>query len=187
MVLRAFPMHIRFSWLEIIMRSVKSLDRLRGHPLFIFAHLRAGGCFALSKMHSVHQKAVFCTEFPFGTVEACFLHRVYLKTRRVHQEAFFRTECIFRTPGGPLSGAGIRCGTSNFKKKRPTFFVDLIDRLDVNCNYLQAKTVPRESKAKDPCPLGCHGLTFVLKTEAQPLVRQIIRLDYFAVHGGAIS
>lgn len=89
---------------------------------------------------------------------------------------------------GVLSEAScIRCGTSNFKKKRPTFFVDLIDRLDVNCNYLQAKTVPRESKAKDPCPLGCHGLTFVLKTEAQPLVRQIIRLDYFAVHGGAIS
>lgn len=72
-------------------------------------------------------------------------------------------------------------------KKRPTFFVDLIDRLDANCNDLQAKAVPRESKAKNLCPLGCHGLTFVLKTEAQPLVRQIIRLDYFAVHGGASS
>ena len=91
------------------------------------------------------------------------------------------------TPEGPLSGAGIRCGTSNFKKKEADLFVDLIDGLDANCNDLQAKTVPRESKAKDPCPRGCLGLAFVLKTEAQPLVRQIIRLDYFAVHGGASS
>ena len=36
------------------------------------------------------------------TKNACFLHRVPLKTRRVHQEAFFSTECIFRTPGAPL-------------------------------------------------------------------------------------
>ena len=52
--------------------GLKSLDRLRGHPLFMSAHLRAGavsrtedasgaaGCrfFALSKMHSVEQEAV---------------------------------------------------------------------------------------------------------------------------------
>lgn len=49
------------------------------------------------------------------------------------------------TPEGPLSGAGIRCGTSNFAKKRPTFFVDLIDGLDANCNVLQAKTIPRHT------------------------------------------
>lgn len=63
----------------------------------------------------------------------------------------------------------------------------LIDGLDVNCNGIKAKTVPRGSTAKNPCCRSCLGLAFVLKTEAQPLVRQIIRLDYFAVHGGAIS
>ena len=54
-------------------------------------------------------------EDAFGTPEArflhrislpyrrsLFLHRVYLKTRRVHQEPFFRTECVFRTPEAPL-------------------------------------------------------------------------------------
>ena len=35
-------------------------------------------------------------------VEACFLHRMLLKMRRVHQKPFFSTECIFRTPGVPL-------------------------------------------------------------------------------------
>ncbi len=54
------------------------------------------------RVYSVHQKPVFYTEFPFGTVEACFLHRVPQKTRRVHQGAFFSTECIFRTPEAPL-------------------------------------------------------------------------------------
>ena len=37
-----------------------------------------------------------------STGEACFLHRMPQKMRRVHQEAFFSTECIFRTSGGPL-------------------------------------------------------------------------------------
>ena len=36
------------------------------------------------------------------TPEGRFLHRVPLKTRRVPQEAFFSTECVFRTVGGPL-------------------------------------------------------------------------------------
>ena len=49
----------------------------------------------------VHQEAVLRTEFPFRTPEACFLHRVSLKTHRVHQEAFLSTECIFRTPEAP--------------------------------------------------------------------------------------
>ena len=35
-------------------------------------------------------------------VEACFLHRVPQKTRRVPQEAFLSTARIFRTVGGPL-------------------------------------------------------------------------------------
>ena len=35
------------------------------------------------RVYSVHQKPAFYTEFPFGTVEACFLHRVPQKTRRV--------------------------------------------------------------------------------------------------------
>ena len=45
---------------------------------------------------------VFGTEYPFRTVEACFLHRVPLKTRRVHQEPLYGTARPFRTPGGPL-------------------------------------------------------------------------------------
>ena len=36
------------------------------------------------------------------TGNACFLHRVPLKTRRVHQEPLYGTARIFRTPGGPL-------------------------------------------------------------------------------------
>ena len=52
------------------------------------------------KMRSVHQKAVSGTEYPFRTVEACFLHRTPLKMRRVPQEAFLSTECQFRTVEG---------------------------------------------------------------------------------------
>ena len=48
-------------------------------------------------MHRVHQKPFFSTEFPFGTPEACFLHRVPLKTRRVHQEPFSCTARPIRT------------------------------------------------------------------------------------------
>ena len=33
-------------------------------------------------------------------IEACFLHRVLQKMRRVPQEAFLSTECLFRTVGG---------------------------------------------------------------------------------------
>ena len=119
---------------------LKSLDRLRGHPLFIFAHLRAGAVSrtedasgAAGAVHSlwsrlfcgplemrrVPEKPVLrteflrkrlpcrkrgfsCTECPFRTVEACFLHRMLLKMRRVPQEAFLSTARIFRTIGGPL-------------------------------------------------------------------------------------
>ena len=51
-------------------------------------------------MRSVHQKAVSGTEYPFRTVEACFLHRTPLKMRRVPQEAFFSTARMFRTVEG---------------------------------------------------------------------------------------
>ena len=34
--------------------------------------------------------------------KACFLHRMLLKMRRVPQEAFLSTDCVFRTVGGPL-------------------------------------------------------------------------------------
>ena len=71
------------------------------------------------KMRRVPQKAVFgteclrkrlpcrkrgfsCTEYLFRTVEACFLHRMLPKMRRVPQEAFLSTARIFRTIGGPL-------------------------------------------------------------------------------------
>ena len=54
------------------------------------------------KMRRVPEKAVFGTEYPFRTVEACFLHRMPLKMRRVPQEAFLSTARMFRTIGGPL-------------------------------------------------------------------------------------
>lgn len=41
------------------------------------------------------------TENAFGTTGACFAHRVSLKMRRVPEEAFLSTACIFRTPEGP--------------------------------------------------------------------------------------
>ena len=48
-------------------------------------------------MRRVPEEAVFGTEYLFRTVEACFLHRMLLKTRRVPQEAFLSTARIFRT------------------------------------------------------------------------------------------
>ena len=36
------------------------------------------------------------------TKNACFLHRMPQKTRRVHQEPLYGTARPFRTPGGPL-------------------------------------------------------------------------------------
>ena len=52
---------------------LKSLDRLRGHPLFMSAHLRAG--------------AVSRTEDASGAAGGCFWHGTPLKMRRVPQEA----------------------------------------------------------------------------------------------------
>ena len=49
------------------------------------------------KMRRVPQEPVFGTEYPFRTVEACFLHRMLLKMHRVPQEAFLSTARIFRT------------------------------------------------------------------------------------------
>ncbi len=66
-------------------------------------------------MRRVPEEPVLRTEYLFGTREggfryrislpyqnACFLHRVPLKTCRVPQEAVLRTARIFRTTGGPL-------------------------------------------------------------------------------------
>ena len=53
-------------------------------------------------MHRVPEAAVFGTEYLFRTVEACFEHRVPLKTRRVPEEAFLSTARIFGTVGGPF-------------------------------------------------------------------------------------
>ncbi len=51
-------------------------------------------------MRRVPQKPVLSTEYLFRTVEACFLHRMLLKTRRVPEEAFLSTARIFGTVGG---------------------------------------------------------------------------------------
>ena len=48
-------------------------------------------------MRRVLQEAFLSTEYPFRTVEACFLHRMLLKMRRVPEEAVFDTARIFRT------------------------------------------------------------------------------------------
>ena len=50
----------------------------------------------------VPEKGVSGTEYPSCTVEACFLHRMLPKMRRVPEEAFLSTARIFRTVGGPL-------------------------------------------------------------------------------------
>ena len=50
---------------------------------------------------SVPEKGVSGTEYPSCTVEACFLHRMPQKMRRVPEEAFLSTARIFRTVGGP--------------------------------------------------------------------------------------
>ena len=92
------------------------------------------------KMRRVPEKAVFGTEYPFRTGNACFLHRMPLMMRRVPQEAFLSTECVFRTVEACfwygalpkthrtwLSGAqksGWQLPLRNFelyKRKRPTF------------------------------------------------------------------
>ena len=51
---------------------------------------------------SVPEKGVSGTEYPICTPEACFEHGGFLKTHRVHQEAFLSTARIFRTGGGLL-------------------------------------------------------------------------------------
>ena len=49
------------------------------------------------KRRRVPEKAVLRTECLFRTVEACFLHRMLLKTRRVPQEGVSGTEYLSRT------------------------------------------------------------------------------------------
>ena len=50
----------------------------------------------------VPEKGVSGTEYPSCTGNACFLHRMPLKMRRVPEEAFLSTARIFRTVGGPI-------------------------------------------------------------------------------------
>ena len=50
----------------------------------------------------VPEKGVSGTEYSFRTGNACFLHRMLPKMRRVPEEAFLSTARIFRTVGGPL-------------------------------------------------------------------------------------
>ena len=50
----------------------------------------------------VPEKGVSGTEYPSCTGNACFLHRMPQKMRRVPQEPVFCTARIFRTVGGPL-------------------------------------------------------------------------------------
>ena len=50
----------------------------------------------------VPEKGVSSTEYPSCTGNACFLHRMPQKMRRVPQEPIFCTARIFRTVGGPF-------------------------------------------------------------------------------------
>ena len=54
----------------------------------------------LLKMRRVPEEAVFGTEYLFRTGKPIFAHRVPLKTRRVPEEAFLSTARIFGTVGG---------------------------------------------------------------------------------------
>ena len=60
--------------------------------------------FPVPNIPAVPEKPVFYTKCTpknaSRTREACFEHRMPLKMRRVPQEAFFDTECQFRTVGG---------------------------------------------------------------------------------------
>ncbi len=60
------------------------------------------GTECLRKRLPCRKRRFSCTEYLFRTVEACFLHRMLPKMRRVPQEAFLSTARIFRTIGGPL-------------------------------------------------------------------------------------
>ena len=68
--------------------------------------LPRGGTFLgarrIRSLHSVPENGVSGTEYPLRTGEACFLHRMSLKMRRVPQEAFLSTARIFGTREGPL-------------------------------------------------------------------------------------
>ena len=50
----------------------------------------------------VPEKGASGTEYPSCTGNACFLHRMLPKMRRVPEEAFLSTARIFRTVGGPF-------------------------------------------------------------------------------------
>ena len=85
---------------------LKSLDRLRGHPLFMSAHLRAGAASRTEYAsgaagdcpQSMESAVLRAFEDASRTREGCFWHRISLKMRRVPQEAFLSTARIFRTP-----------------------------------------------------------------------------------------
>ena len=53
-------------------------------------------------MRRVPQEAVLRTEYPFRTVEACFLHRMPQKMRRVPQEACFLHRAHIPYPRRPF-------------------------------------------------------------------------------------
>ena len=86
---------------------LKSLDRLRGHPLFMSAHLRAG---AVSRTEDASGAAGDCPqsmesavlrafEDASRTTGACFVHRISLPYRR---SLFFTpnaSDDASRTPG----------------------------------------------------------------------------------------
>ena len=57
------------------------------------------------KMRRVPEKAVFGTEYLFRTVEACFLHRMLPKMRRVPQEAFLSTHIPYHRWPSPVPNA----------------------------------------------------------------------------------
>ena len=93
----------------------------------------------MKKRMAVPETPVFCTEFPFRTPEACFLHRMPQKTRRVHQEALSGTECYIGKKEKDLACAEF------FKlpeKKRPL-------------QKAQPGTPPRARKSQ-PKSLQCH-------------------------------
>ena len=108
------------------------------------AYRRRG--FLVPNIHSVPEKPIFSTEFPFRTPGACFLHRVLQKTRRVHQEPLSCTARPFGTPEGPLlyrisqmpekRRALPALNTTNARKEEPHYTARSSERLSGQENHL---------------------------------------------------
>ena len=84
-----------------------------------------------------------------STGEACFLHRMPLKMRRVPEEAFLSTARIFRTPAGPVR---YRMPTRhhsqqpNHHSRHPLSIHSKAPALHLECRGVCYTVIPRNQK-----------------------------------------